>query len=214
MKSTKIMAAMLLIFTFVSTNIIISNATDFKHQEIDMTSLADAHDGRTEAALRDSIESIRQALILDVGAYIRSCAKKSRMDAAHIVDCCLERGFDIPLLLSQARQESGFGTAGERPFGMMNRRYSDPNHAVVPYIELMASKYLRTKTVDEAIRTGLYVNGSTKWKYASSPGYCKAIKSIRDEILERTAIMRNQEAYAELAEKLAEFEKTKAETPI
>lgn len=140
----------------------------------------------------DSIENTRMDLVESVYGYMSQYSKNPKMSAEHIVNECLRTNFDIPLLLSQARLESVFGsrTGGTKScFGVISRRYSTYDESVTDYIKIMQKSYLKRSTPEQLIARGFYVEGSRKYKYASDPSYSKTINSFRTNIIKRTDIV-------------------------
>ena len=139
----------------------------------------------------DSIASQRELLIDEVWTYMIGYYPKTKMSPEHIVDICLENEYDIPLLLSQARLESVFGkrTGGTKScFGVVSRRYTTCDESVTDYVRIMQKHYIRTRTPEQLIASGFYMEGSRKYKYASDPNYSKTIGHFRTTIIKRTGI--------------------------
>lgn len=138
--------------------------------------------------LLDSLKEIKKDLYKEVKFYIKKYVPKSKMNAESIVDACLFYDYDIPLLLSQAYNESHLGTSSKNVFGIKRKKkYSHPDKAIVDYIKLMQSKYIKTRTVEEALAAGLNVEGS-KNRYATAKDYPKKIKKTRSNIKNKTNI--------------------------
>ena len=139
---------------------------------------------------QDSIDSVQKELIICVDNYMRKYHPTTKLSAANIVNLCIEYDYDIPLLLSQARQESCFGkkTRGNSVFGVVSRTYSHVNNSVEDYIILMKTKYVNKRTPEQCIASGFYVEGSKKYKYAGSPTYAKTIANHRTNIIKTTPI--------------------------
>ena len=137
----------------------------------------------------DSIENVKSDLIEEVSGYIRKYAPKSRMSAANIVEQCLENDFDLPLLLSQAHQETHFATCGSNNcFGLKNgKRYTHPDQCVKDYISLMQRRYIINRTVEEALKSNLRLENGRGY-YSETATYSKTISGLRDNILRDTRI--------------------------
>ena len=135
----------------------------------------------------DSLYYIKKLLYNEVNIYIKKYAPKSKMSSKKIVDACLENNYDIPLLLSQAHVESTFGTTTKKVFGIQGKHYSHPNNAIIDYIKLMQSKYIRTRSINKALNSGLNVEG-TKYKYDATDEYASKIKLVRSKIKNNTDI--------------------------
>ena len=141
---------------------------------------------------KDSIDSLRNSLILSVDSYMRSVYPKTKLSSENIVDLCIKYDFDIPLLLAQAQQESCFGKAVRHNsvFGVLSGRYSHVNESVEDYILLMRKSYVRTRTPEQCIAAKFYVEGSKKYKYAGDPNYAKTINKHRTNIIKTTPIQK------------------------
>lgn len=152
-------------------------------------------------------DNIRLQLIDEVHQYMMLANQgKSRMAADYIVDKCLETGYDIPLLLSQSLNETGFGTAGAGKsrnscFGVVKKRYSSTENAIDDYINIMQKSYIpETRSLDNLFNSGFRsVKG---YKYASDPGYSKKIKNTRNMILKGTKIQQYFNEYFSLSENI------------
>lgn len=138
---------------------------------------------------KDSVNKMKHSLISEVHSYITKNAKKNKMSATYIVNKCIDKRFDISLLLSQAHLESHFGDnmKGNSCFGMKGKGFINTNHAVDEYIKLMQTKYIITRTPEQLIASNFKVEGSSKYRYAG-PGYGNKIKSIRKNIIKTTRI--------------------------
>ena len=138
---------------------------------------------------KDSVNKMKHSLISEVHSYITKNAKKNKMSATYIVNKCIDKRFDISLLLSQAHLESCFGDnmKGNSCFGMKGKGFINTNHAVDEYIKLMQTKYIITRTPEQLIASNFKVEGSSKYRYAG-PGYGNKIKSIRKNIIKTTRI--------------------------
>lgn len=136
---------------------------------------------------QDSIET-KERLISEVNRYIADKCPKSPMTAENIVELCLLYDFDIPLLLAQGTLETHMGTPGKNSrnsvFGLKNgKRYKHPDHAVEDYILLMKNRYISKRSVEDALRRGLNVEGSRKMYYCSGHSYSSRIIKMRNDIM-------------------------------
>lgn len=150
---------------------------------------------------QDSIVTVKTLLTDEVARYMRSVYPKTKMSPDYIVELCVDRDFDIPLLLSQAHQESHFGkrTGGTNScFGVVNKRYSHVDESVLGYVDLMQRRYVRTRTPEQCIKSGFRVEGSRTAKYASDPSYPQTIGRIRSNIIRKTEISRFHNRLREL----------------
>ena len=138
---------------------------------------------------QDSINTVKRNLINEVDAYMNRISRNNRMSAAHIVNKCLEREFDISLLLSQAHLESHFGTytRGNSCFGIKGKRYGSTNESVNDYIRLIQEKYMITRTPEQLIANNFNIEGSSRYRYATA-GYGSKIRVIRRNIINKTKI--------------------------
>lgn len=143
----------------------------------------------TLKARQDSAET-RKRLVSEVNRYIADKCPKSPMTAETIVELCLTHEFDIPLLLAQGTLETHMGTPGKNSrnsaFGLMNKkRYKHPDHAIEDYILLMKRRYISKRSVEEALRRGLNVEGSRKARYSTGHGYSRKITRMRNDIMRK-----------------------------
>ena len=180
----------------IQKNDTLSKFTPFLFKKTKKDSLIDA-----DKTVLASLEEIKQQLYAEVNVYIRKYAPNSKMTGEKIVDACLESNYDIPLLLSQAHNESHFGTTTKKVFGIKNKQYKHPNNAIMDYIELMQQKYVKTRSVESALNAGLNVEGS-RCKYAGIKSYATKIKLTRANIKNNTDI-------DNLTEKVKSLEKKK-----
>lgn len=155
--------------------------------------------------LRDSLKEIKRKLYNEVDKYIKKYAPKSKMSAVSIVEACLESRYDIPLLLSQAHNESHFGTTSKKVFGVSGKHYSNPNKAIIDYIELMQEQYVKTRSVEEALRSGLRSEKYKKAFYAESYSYARKIANTRNKIKSNTDIDELAKSAKSLHRKIEDF---------
>lgn len=155
--------------------------------------------------LRDSLSVIKSKLCNEVNKYIKKYAPKSKMSAVSIVEACLDSGYDIPLLLSQAHNESHFGTTSKKVFGVSGKHYSNPNKAIIDYIELMQEQYVKTRSVEEALRSGLRSEKYKRAFYAESYAYARKIANTRNKIKSNTDIDELTKTAKEVHRKIEDF---------
>lgn len=140
--------------------------------------------------LENQRDSLITEAISEVDTYINKYAPRSKMTGEHIVISCIDADFDITLLMAQAHLETHFGQANSRNnvFGLAKKRYEHPDSAVVDYINLMQSRYIKNRTVDEALKSNLNVEGSSKYYYSELASYTNHVSSIRNKIIKTTNI--------------------------
>lgn len=160
-------------------------------------------------SLSDSLDEVKSQIIFEVDSYIKNVSKRSRMTGNTIVEECLEKDFDIPLLLAQAHQETRFAAGGGRNnvFGIHNKRYSHPDHSVSDYIKLMKSWYIIDRTPEELIASNFSMENNRKAKYATDPSYGKVIGKFRNRIIEETQINELTDKWNALKKEIEKFEK-------
>ena len=139
---------------------------------------------------KDSAEYIRQNLINEVGYYISRHAPRSKMSAEYIVDACLDKEFDITLLMAQGHLETHFATCGSNNcFGIgTKKRYKHPNESVDDYLDLMKRKYIIKRTTEQLLASNVRMENSKSSYYSSQSSYGAKVKKIRDDIKKNTNI--------------------------
>lgn len=148
-------------------------------------------------------DSIKLALLNEVDRYIRKVAPSSSLSGLVIINACVKNDIDICFVLSQAEQESHFGTTGlarktNSVFNVFafdghdynainsNGKYAHPNDCVEPYIQLLKRDYLVDgKTEYDMLNK--YVNKHGK-RYASSETYESALQKNYSRIKSTTKI--------------------------
>lgn len=150
---------------------------------------------------------IKNSLVEEVGSYINKYAPKSKMSADSIVTKCLEKDYDISLLLAQAHIESHFGTKGRAlktnsVFGIgawdngeNKHSYVSPNAAIDHYINHMINYYLKDNPPLEVLENGLTRNGC---RYASDINYEKKLINKIKLINQNYHIYKLQNLYVEV----------------
>lgn len=169
----------------------------------------------SNAFYQESIDSIKEVLTNEVASYMYKVYPKTKMSPGYIVDICYEKDFDIPLLLSQARQESIFGkhTGGTNScFGVINKKYRHVDESVAGYVDLMKRRYVRTRTPEQLISSGFQVEGSRTAKYAEDPNYSQTIGRIRSTIIRTTAIPSHQKLLRQYKERLDSLIKQRSDS--
>ena len=148
-------------------------------------------------------DSIKLALLNEVDRYIQKTASSSSLSGLVVINSCLKYDIDICFVLSQAEQESHFGTTGlarktNSVFNVFafdghdynainsNGKYAHPNDCVEPYIKLLKRDYLvNGKTEYDMLDK--YVNKHGK-RYASSETYEVALQKNFSKIKTTTRI--------------------------
>lgn len=136
----------------------------------------------------DSVLYLKTSLIDEVYQYIHSVAPRTRMSATNIVELCIERDYDITLLLSQAHLETHFGTSGRNVFGIVGQCHKHPDNYVPGYIDLMQRRYVINRSTEEVLRSNVCIEGNPKARYAGNPNYGRELTGIRRNILSGTNI--------------------------
>ena len=148
-------------------------------------------------------DSIKLALLNEVDGYILGVAPTSSLSGLVIINNCLKYDIDICFVLSQAEQESHFGTQGlarktnsvfnvyafdGHDYNMVNKngKYDHPNDCVEPYLRLLKRDYLVDgKTEYDLMLNYVNKNGS---RYASSETYEEALQRSFAKIKSTTNI--------------------------
>lgn len=148
---------------------------------------------------------IKSEIISEVSKYIETYAPNSKMSPNIIVSKCLEKDYDISLLLAQAHIESHFGTKGRAlrtnsVFGIgayddgTNKSfYKSPDDAIDHYVDVMQNYYLQDNPPLEVLRNGLKRDG--KYRYASDPNYENKLINKIKQINSEYHIYKLQEIY-------------------
>lgn len=128
-----------------------------------------------------------QQLTQEVDRIIHFYAPTSKLNAKHLVSCCIQYDIDISFVLAQALLESHFGTrglasktnsvwnVGSYDNGVILYTYEDPNESLIPYLQLLKKRYLVNKTTNNLMDHYVNCNGL---RYASSPTYEKALTKV------------------------------------
>lgn len=158
---------------------------------------------KKEVGVELSTNPQRQKRIDAVTKYIETALKNQgfsmenlQLSPEKIVDICDENGFDLPLLLAQAHQESCFGmtnrarrtnsvwSVGSYDNGKDVCKYANQDSSIQPYINLMKNNYLADKTIDELLSPGNFVN-KKGLRYAQDKNYEGKIKNLRNRIINK-----------------------------
>ena len=164
-----------------------SNASE-EHHDNEKTlakQIAEEKFQKDSLMIETSLSAAYDSLVSSIDKYIKEVSPKSRMSADNIANLSIKHEYDIPLLLAQAHLESRFGTHTGRTnsvFGVIRRKFSHPDESVEDYIKLMKTKYLVTRTPEEALAKGMTLE-SGGGRYAEDPQYCYKIRKIRNAIL-------------------------------
>ena len=164
-----------------------------QHKDVQDTEMFKEH--------KETRDSLYDSLVRDVDNYIKNSAPKSKISAKSIVDACLEHEMNISFVLAQAKLESNFGTAGiakktnsvwnvnsydgrSAAYIIKNKLgYSHPDESIIPYINLLKTKYLVDKSEEHLLQNFVSVNG---YRYASNKNYEKLLNNIYIKISRST----------------------------
>jgi hypothetical protein len=145
------------------------------------------------AALRDEIRRVFEKRNIPM--------EKLRFSPEHMVYMSYLYDFDLPLMISQSRLETCFGTEGVGAkcnslfsIGAHDKnptrvKYSSLDDSVEPYIKTVQNNYLLNgkKSVDDLLWDG-YVNGAGN-RYASNTEYEQKLRQIRDSLIKTYPVM-------------------------
>ena len=147
--------------------------------------------------------AIKAELVEAVDNYIHTAAPNSNLSGAILVDECEKYKVDIKLALAQGHLESHFGTQGlgaktnsvwnvgafsGLTLSEINKKhiFDNPNQSIVPYLELLTTKYLTdTKTEENLLENFVSVDG---YHYAGSPTYEVILRHKYETIATSTKI--------------------------
>lgn len=120
------------------------------------------------------------ALVKSIDDYIQQNSNGSKLEAATIIQYCMEERFDVSLLLAQGQLESNFGTCGQArrtnsPWNIVGPTYQNPNHAILPFIRLVNTTYLRGRNVSALFNSYTNKNGA---RYAEDKTYEVKLKAL------------------------------------
>lgn len=159
-------------------------------------------------------DSLYNSLVNDVDDYIKNSAPKSKINAQAIVDACLEHKMNLSFVLAQAQLESNFGTTGiakktnsvwnvnsydgrSAEYIIKNKLgYSHPDESIIPYINLLKTKYLVNKSEEHLLQNFVSTTGH---RYASNKEYEKLLNNIYKKI-SQSSIQSLFEEYRDLPE--------------
>lgn len=152
---------------------------------------------------------VKTQLVDEVSRYIdEASGGKSMLTATHLVDQCLEYDVDICFVLAQAHVESHFGTEGLArrthsvfnvgagdgcSYDTLNERYlyTHPDSSVVPYLELLTTRYLVNDKTEKDLMKCFATPGGKR--YASNVDYEKKLRRRYDVLVKSTKIKELQE---------------------
>ena len=144
----------------------------------------------------------KSKLVDEVQTYIESVAPFSDLRAVSLVDECENYSVDLKFVLAQGFIESHFGTAGlasktnsvwnvgaytNKSFKDITRKYKymHPNESIVPYLELLTSKYLTVGCEEELLKKFVDHNGK---RFATDTKYEERLSSAYRTIANTTQI--------------------------
>lgn len=143
-----------------------------------------------------------QAIIDNVYRLNNIPSSSQEVDPEAIVYYCEKHGFDLPLALAQAQQESHFGASprAKRTKSMFSVglyddgrnvcTYDDMNQSIEPYIQLVKKNYLLNgqRTVDDILEPGQYYDYKGD-RYAVGRNYEQRVKEIRDSLIRKYPVL-------------------------
>ena len=143
-----------------------------------------------------------QAIINNVYRLNNIPPSTQEVDPEAIVYYCEKHGFDLPLALAQAQQESHFGASprAKRTKSMFSVglyddgrdvcTYESMNQSIEPYIKLVKKNYLLNgqRTVDDILEPGQYYDYKGD-RYAVGRNYEQRVKEIRDSLIRKYPVL-------------------------
>lgn len=135
-------------------------------------------------------------------SYIEKVAPTSDLRAVALVDACEDYSVDLKFALAQGFVESHFGTAGlaaktnsvwnvgaftNKSFKEITSKYkyAHPNESIVPYLELLTTRYLTSGCEEELLRKYVDHNGK---RFATDSKYEERLSSAYRNICNTTQI--------------------------
>lgn len=161
---------------------------------------------------RSAIENTRDAelkymkclseLTEEVQSYIDKCAPSSNLHALNLIEECEKYQVDVKFVLAQGKKESNFGVNGKAAKtnsvwnvgafdGLSTEqihqryKYDHPNESIEPYLKLLKSRYLKTKTEQDLLLGFTDEHGT---RYATDSTYESDLRTIYNQISNTTKI--------------------------
>lgn len=150
--------------------------------------------------LRQQCDAVKDYITRNLQRLGRSL-EDVQFDIEGMIKSCHNKGYDIPLMLSQLQNESHFGTDGGRTkntkslfsVGLYDnnknvKRYETYQDAIDDYIDLMQSNYFQdgSVTIDQLLANFVDYKGD---RYASNPNYERSVSSTRNKIIREYPIL-------------------------
>ena len=146
-------------------------------------------------------DSLKNELINETDYYISSITSKAHDSLPeYIVENALIHNIDIMFMLAQTQIETTFGTAGagressrRSLFGVAIKRYSNYEHAVNDYCDILKKYYLtKGRTEQNLMRKYTTTSGS---RYAGNPNYENELRNTYNIINKNTQLAKLQNEY-------------------
>ena len=149
-------------------------------------------------------DSLKQALIVEVSKYVKKFAPRSHnVIPKYLVHAGLTNNIDICFMMAQTQIETAYGTLGagretsrRSMFGVIKRHYPNYEDAIDHYCQMLKKYYLVRGRTEKHLMTK-YVTGSGA-RYASDPGYERALTAAYNHIKRTTSIYNLQKEYKKL----------------
>lgn len=155
--------------------------------------------------LQTSYQGVKSDLVDLTQHYIDSVAPNSGLRALILVENCEKYGIPITFTLAQGEIESHFGTKGlayrtnsvwnvgaydGHNISDISHKYPNPNDSIEPYLSLLLSNYLPSKTVEDLLDSFVDINGN---RYASDKYYETKLSTKHQYIIDNYQIDELQE---------------------
>lgn len=201
--SIKIKIAFLAVIT---ASVILNANTNF---DVNSHKMANVIEPDTICVQEEQIDTIHLQKVEACKAYMEWAMKNqgynwstTKLTPEAIVTACEENDFSIPFTLAIANLESCFGqtprskktnsvfSVGLHDDGKNICTYKTQNESIVPFIDLIKSKYLINgeKTLNDLLAYGGFVS-RTGHRYASNLQYEHQVKSIMNRIIKMHPIL-------------------------
>lgn len=166
----------------------------------DMVENADIEEDKEDDLFSQKVDAVEQC----IRYYMKLMGQdinKVQLSPEKMVEVCERKGFDLPLMLAQAKLESIFGlgdrcqrtnsvfSIGSWDNGEDKVSYPDVNDSIEPYVDLIQKDYLSNKTIAQLLQPNGFVNTQNK-RFAQDPDYEEKVSTIRNKIMRKWPVLK------------------------